>query len=260
MGFVSSVIFVSQMSKKGWESMVFLLQKHMVFSFGIEEIMKVAILDDNDFDRKSVKKYVEEALPDADIQTYKTVGSFLSSEERFSILFLDIDLGEDDGIKLSPALQNKCSFIIYITALKDRMQDAFGTNVIGYIIKSDNHEAIVSKIRTLVEKYCVKQLKVNVDGVSLNIPLDKIYRISKESRRTLIHLINETKGPFNISLQECKDAARDQLIYAYKSELVNVDHIAFIKGNIITFDNGSTLEVSRLRKDEIMAAFLRRQI
>ncbi len=76
------------------------------------------------------------------VSEYQSIDSFLTSKTKYDFLLLDIELDNEDGIKHLTLCIKHTKFIIYISMLKERMQEAFSKNVIGFILKQDSDEVI----------------------------------------------------------------------------------------------------------------------
>ncbi len=59
----------------------------------------------------------------------------ISSQTKCDFLLLDIELDEEDGIHQLSSCLKQTKYVIYISLVKERMQEAFSKNVIGFILK-----------------------------------------------------------------------------------------------------------------------------
>ena len=100
--------------------------------------MRIAVCDDQVIYREELIKQCKTILNE---NTY--YGCFdsgeclLHAEEEFDLLFLDIEMTGMDGIQVKDILEQKQSSmkIIFLTSHEERMIEAFGNHVIGFLKK-----------------------------------------------------------------------------------------------------------------------------
>ena len=77
-------------------------------------------------------------------------------ELNFDLIILDIELPEIDGIKLSKSVINKKTKIVFLTSTSDRVYEAFGENVLGYLLKSNDIEINVNQLIKFINQIQIK--------------------------------------------------------------------------------------------------------
>ena len=82
--------------------------------------LNIAICDDNMNVREQVKNFLND---------------FFQHKQSLDIIILDIEMNKCNGFEVRDALfsQRINSRIIYLSDYKDRLQDAFGKNVYGFV-------------------------------------------------------------------------------------------------------------------------------
>lgn len=120
-------------------------------------MITVAICDDQASCIKEIKKYVDFYFKDNSIEY--TVSAFLSGEEiinsrrHFDLAFLDIEMGEMNGIDVGRHLRslNPKTVIFIITAYDSYLDDAFNLNVFRYLPKSIEPQRLYSSLDAALE-------------------------------------------------------------------------------------------------------------
>lgn len=114
--------------------------------------MKIAICDDMVEYRLSVKSYVVEYFRmhnlDCTINEFENGTDLLYSTENYDILFLDIELGDSNGIEIAKEMQarDKHTVILIVTSYHQYLDDAMDINVTRYIDKPVSQNRIFSAL------------------------------------------------------------------------------------------------------------------
>lgn len=114
--------------------------------------MKIAICDDIIEYRLSIKSYVNEYFKihnvDCSINEYENGTDLLNSKENYDILFLDIELGDSNGIEIAKKMQSrdKHTVILIVTSYHQYLDDAMDINVTRYIDKPVTQNRIFSAL------------------------------------------------------------------------------------------------------------------
>ena len=99
--------------------------------------MKWAIVDDQIEYLSIIKTIIQELKPYIEIDIYESGQAFLKYSDLYQLVFLDIDMPDLDGLKVARMLRSYDLNIVFITSYSDKMIDAFGKNVIGFVLKND---------------------------------------------------------------------------------------------------------------------------
>ncbi len=220
--------------------------------------MKVAIIDDQ---QQFLDKYSQKLknIEDLEIETFLSVKDFEKKTNHVDFLLLDIDMPECDGIEYAQLHKN--INIVFLTSHGDRIKDAFGTNIYGFIEKSDSHDYFINKIKDIIaqinhEDYV--QLKMN----------DSLFQLKKKDIIYAQYIHFKTIGivyqsqQFIIkgyTLKAFQDLIGNMMIYSDKGTLINQDKILEIIGDVIYLEGISqTFQISRRRIKDFQNIVLRR--
>lgn len=114
--------------------------------------MNIAICDDIVEYRLSIKCYAKEYFKihhlDCNIDEFKNGTDLLNSNKKYDILFLDIELGDSNGIEIAKEMQkrNKNTVILIVTSYHQYLDDAMDINVTRYIDKPITQNRIFSAL------------------------------------------------------------------------------------------------------------------
>ena len=69
--------------------------------------MKIAVCDDERSIRESIKRLIEDRVSDYSIELFSSGTELLNSQEHYDIIFLDIQMGGMDGIRVARERRNR---------------------------------------------------------------------------------------------------------------------------------------------------------
>lgn len=120
--------------------------------------MQIAICDDNLECRNSVytyiKYYSEINNLDTAIFAFEEGGSLLRSKTKFDILFLDIELGDVNGIAVAKQILKSSpnTIVIIITNYRKYLDAAMDVNVLRFIDKPITQERIIAALEKAIDE------------------------------------------------------------------------------------------------------------
>lgn len=197
--------------------------------------MKIAIVDDQIEFLDIIKKRIENL--DYDIYTYISVHDMDKEGIVFDLVLLDIDMPDCDGIAYSK--NHKKKNIIFITSREERMKEAFGSNIYGFIEKSDDDQRYIEVIENAIkeirnEKYIV----LKIDGIDKEFLLKDIIYIQFIAQNYISFIYqNEIYTLRGYTMKQLKEMLFNQFEYIDRATLVNkykiiklVDNKLYLKG------------------------------
>ena len=111
--------------------------------------MKIAICDDSEEIRLEIAELIKEQCPEAAIYHFSSGEGIIGSPNEYDIIFLDIAMGGISGLEAAELLRErqeksggKKSIIIFVTAFKEHMPEAFDVNAFHYLIKPPDREKL----------------------------------------------------------------------------------------------------------------------
>lgn len=211
--------------------------------------MKVAIVDNQETYITLITKVIQTNKPLYELDTYIDSYTFLKNANKYDLVFLDIDMPNIDGIEVSQFLTDLEIRIIFVTSHSERMIDAFGKNVIGFIQKEALEQGIEKVFKKLEDKQQCITLKAGIHDVK--IYLNEIEYIEYALRDVTFHLLNQ-KDIFikEISLKDILSKLDGDFVLVNRTTIVNSKHIINIKDNII-FLKTKNIKASRRNKKNV---------
>ena len=229
-----------------------------------------AYCDDNVKSAEIIKETVRSIFRDdidCDIETFY---SAVALKERFrhklfDLIFLDIDMPQQDGISLAEELRMQRAEVnfIFVSNREDRVFDVFKVSPVGFVRKSKFSKDIVS----VIEDYCSKILPLedqkNIcfrtrDGI-VHVSVSDIMYIEGARENQIVHLAGKRDDVVVISLMSELESSLGKygFLRVHKGYLVNCKYILRFTQKDIVLQDGVTVPVSRRRMSDIKRLYMR---
>ena len=233
--------------------------------------MKFAVCDDEAFERDKIRdlitQYTTTKAMDIDVDYYESGEELLATyaKGKYNIIFLDVEIGKDDGIEIGDRIRNFPDHdvtIIYVTNYPEYMHHSFDVRAAQFFSKPVKYEIFEAKMNKIFEYMRVeedKKLIINCNGAIIVLSLSDICTIEsvKSSKRNSDILITTLKEQIQTKgkLKEYTDKCGDAFVYAHRSVLVNTQNIYKWMSQNIEMRNGRSVPVSRNRMQELKNIF-----
>lgn len=202
--------------------------------------MKIAICDDIVEYRLSIKSYVHEYSKinnmESEIYIFNNGKSLLESTLTFDVLFLDIELGDLNGIDVAKEIQKKHSntIILIITSYRQYLDAAMDLKVTRYIDKPISQNRIYAALDKALSE-------MNEIIITLHMKNNQIIRIKQHD---IIYVEAKLKGVYVYCLNEqyCVKKTMKHLrsilvascfAVPHNSYIVNLNYVKSFKRNEI---------------------------
>jgi len=208
--------------------------------------MKVYIVDDEDHARENLRRKIDKLE-----RNVSYCGEASSVQEAYEalidldidLLFLDIEMPEEDGFDLLERFDTLPFKVIFVTAYNEFALKAFEYYAIGYVTKPiDNetlHRAIEranglvdleeGKIRAAIDtvknKDVVKVIIPNSTGYTI-VPVDEVIQFVSEEGYTRVYTAEGKKLISTRRLKDYEEILQDSgFLRVHRSRLINCQHI-----------------------------------
>lgn len=231
--------------------------------------MKIAICDDEIFFTQKiedlVKQYADEQKLSVSISVFTRAKDFLDSKlEDYSLVFLDVNLDSESGIKLAEELRRKndSAVLIFISAFIEYAIMGYSVNASAYLLKSDLDGTFVNCMREIKPNLTAKNetFNITVNNDLLQIPISNIVYVESFKRQVTIHMdLEDIKAvEYYAKLIDIeKQLEKQGFLRIHKSYLINMKHCNKIKNRTACMDNGVELSCSKQDYRFIVDKFLK---
>ncbi|WP_192929699.1 LytR/AlgR family response regulator transcription factor [Alkaliphilus serpentinus] len=229
----------------------------------------IGISDDSRIQVEFIKDCIEKMnlSYEIDFVLSFTGKELLDSSKIFDIVFLDIEMGDVNGIEVGKEIHKKSpnAIIIFITGYKQYALEAFEINSFQYCIKPVS----ITKVEGLVNKAIIRlnEKKAYEDKINsltiknrdeiTTISYDDIYYIEKCWKKVKVHCKNDTYEMYCSIKELIKKIDKNIFHLCHQGFIVNISKVKCIKGNEIFFKEkfNSTIPISRRYKKQVINAF-----
>ena len=237
----------------------------------MDSSIKIAICDDEASCRESMENmcraFFEEKKDSVgipDIHVFSSGKEMIASAKDYDVLLLDIEMPKQDGISIKDYFETnrKQTRIIFTTSHKERVLEAFGKNVVSFLMKPIDMESFQKVMEKTLSDICGQILEIEESGQTVIIPVRQIKYIEAQDKYTLAvtetgeHLVRKTMKFWESALPD------QDFVRIHKSYLIHLEYFEK-KGEVVCLDQGKTVKISRLKKNVVMEKyreFLRRKV
>lgn len=237
-------------------------------------MLQIAICDDDRMDAERIGKaitgYLETTGEQYSCQTFLS-GKVLEYEvedgQIFDLLFLDIELGEEDGFALAERLQGRLPavLLVFVSSHEKYVYDSFKLQPFRFLPKrclekmlTEALSAAVKELQRREERFLLLE---NGQGVE-KIPLENIVYIRQEGKYACIVKTDGSQSRMRRTLKSLtEELPKELFLQIDRGYLCNVTKVTQIKNDKLTLATGEEFYVSsgRLRelKDKVMEYWIR---
>lgn len=225
----------------------------------MDDMMKITICDDSLQEIEALTELCRRFADENQIQVQVKGLSdpyLLLAEEPPDVLLLDIEMPEMSGIAVKDSYfgQEK-PLIIFASSHDEMMPEAYGANVIGFLLKPVKWEFFQKRLHSAY-KLLHRDFPIEFEDGSVISSRDLVM-IRAEGKLTEAVFADGTKKQWlRRSLQSWEDLLGEQgFLRISKSCLLNCRQIKAFDGSVIRLKNGETAEPSRRRRTECFEKF-----
>lgn len=179
---------------------------------------------------------------------------------KYDFLFLDIELGEHNGLDIGMKVKNKNKFchIIITSKYKQYLIDGYDINAKRYLLKPISQEYFNMKMRGVLQDYYSSNLTFYDSKISENrIYYSKIVYVDYYNKYSYLIMENGLKLKSPYPLHYWNDFLKQfSFVQCYKSIIVNCDYVLSCNKDMIELETGEKIPVSRKYKSAFKEKWL----
>ena len=229
-------------------------------------MLLLAVCDDMPIECADIAKQIENILKQSNIdfmiKKFFSGQELFHSKENFDIIFLDIKMPKISGMDLAKKIreQGKQSLIIFITAAREYVFEAFDVEAFQYLLKPIQNQ----KLKTVLEK-ATKKLQIDTNTDFLIISADRqtkkvflkdILYIESIGRIAKIHCNEGTLETYE-QIGILADKLFDKSFFrCHKCFLVNLDYVDSFDKTEVRLENGERIMLAKRRYEDFQKRIL----
>ena len=227
---------------------------------------RIAVCDDESIDRQQAAGLTRAIMAAeglaCDLSSYESATALLTAIQggaQFHILLLDVMMANMDGMELAAALRRlgDRTAIIFISSNREMALRGYEVSAARYLAKplqmDQLREALLYCCKTFCEK---KEILLPTSKGQRGISLSKILYAEAMERVTKLALTDRLE---EVSMKFSNLSAllpERQFALCHRSYLVNLDYVAYIRGQELELTTGEVLPVSRYRAEDLQKQFV----
>lgn len=229
-------------------------------------MIRIAICDNEKDMQNYLFALVTKQDVECEIRAYSAGEEYLTENQEFDLLFLDIKLQiPGDGLELAREIRNRRSvrqpLIIFITAYKEYVYDAFDVDAFQYLLKPVDEERFAEvfgrAVRQILsgERQQKSPLVIQYAGASRAVSLDSIYYVESQGHKVVLHMEGE-KLEYYAKLGALEEELYGQFFRIHKGYLVNLSFVDGYSKSAVMLSNGEKLLISKYKYADFVKAYL----
>lgn len=173
---------------------------------------------------------------------------------RFDIIFLDIEMGEVDGITTARKIRevDKNALIIYVTSHESYMQETFSVRPFRFLVKPVDENQMSDCFVAAYEEVSSADnyFRYSYQRLSHKILIHNILYF--ESKKRKVYIVTEKEifelyGKLN-DIEKSLKASKASFLRIHQSFLINYKHIDGLAYDFVIMDNGKRISISEDRR------------
>lgn len=218
------------------------------------EYMKIAICDDSKKDRENLFMKLHECFSlrqiKMQIDIYENAEQLIKNKDKlYDIYFLDIYMGEIDGIQLAKQINrlHKRALIILTTTSRQHYAEGFEVGAVHYLVKPYTNEDLEIAITR-----CLKIIKIEEPYIEIMVERENkkvlyawITYIESQNRYCIIQTMKQQFKTYQ-QLSELEGLLDDaRFLRCHRSYIVNLDYVADYQNGVFLMKNGIEIPIKR---------------
>ena len=226
--------------------------------------MKIGIVEDEavwrDKIQAAVEKYCRDKNISSEINSFSNGRDFIKNTDA-DLLFLDIELAEEDGFGIAERLMNSGSQckICFLTSHTELARFGYRVNAFRYIDKKhleEIDEALDSFLKTKIQDriiYCN-----DASGIHTKINLNELLLVETNGRKLRYLMLDGSEHFCEGKISETAQSISEfGFFHIQRSYIVNLKYIEKVNSHEVTLCNGLKVVIGRVHSKEFKKAFFK---
>lgn len=226
--------------------------------------MQIAIVDDNAKDCELLKEYIEQYFKDKGLEVgveyFINSESFLAKSNQFSLLFLDIYMGEENGMDTAKQLRqlNYEGEIMFVTSSKDFAIEGYQVKAAGYLVKPFTYDTFV-EMMDLCGPNCHNKkdyIEIKEGRIMVKIRLCDILYSDYFNHYIQIHTKRHLYRTY-LSFPEFSKmmAPYANFLTCYRNLIVNLDYVKALETKDFVLQDDTHIPITKAKRQEVRQAY-----
>lgn len=224
--------------------------------------MKFAVVENEPLHAENLKqllrRWSQEHQTIVDIELFSCGEAFLASRlGSFDLVFMDIQLDGVDGITAAHQVREHGfdGQLVFLTAFSEYVFDGYEVQALNYLLKPVSYDKIAQCIDYVARKLYDDHYTFREHDSVIQIAYSSIIYLSSANHYTQIITAEGTFRQMG-SIQNVFSHLPSRFLFCHRTVVVNLEHVARLKGRDLVLSNGITVPVSLTYLQGIRSALL----
>lgn len=228
-------------------------------------LLRIGICDDQIDCAENIhsllNEYLKKRKMEADVTVFSSAEELLKSNwQMFHILFLDVVMGQQDGIQAAVQIRRKNPDVslIFVSAFLDYATMGYQVKASAYLLKSNLAATLSSAMDAVLaeRKLARDTIEISVDGCTIPLRTHEISYIESYGRGAVFHEQRDYHTYMRISDIEDMLCGKG-FLRVHRCYIVNLGHCVTFKNYQAILDTGVTLPCSRQEYRNLLQSLMR---
>lgn len=210
-----------------------------------------------------IDRYAAEKGVDLHVTWQQSAFEVAGGDARFDLIFLDIELPGIDGMEAAGLMRefDPDTPIIFVTNLAQYAVKGYEVDALDFVVKPVTYQDFrmkMDKALRAIDRRGTRSISIPLDGGFKVVPVGDVVYVDVTNHDLAYHLADASTLVARGTLSGlAADLASASFVRVSNSCLVNMAHIAQVKGTDIHLSNGDVVWFSRSRKKPAMETIAR---
>ena len=227
-------------------------------------MLYISIVDDEAFIRKQIGQWIKDSGIDCQLKEYGSGEALLFSQGYADIIFLDIRMKGENGVETARRLrkQHNNSILIFVTALKEYVFEAFDVSAFHYLLKPLEATRFQQVLLRAVQEAISRKantsppLFLKMKGRNITLNQQSIIYLENHLKKVEIHTTSESIELY-ASMKELEEQLDHSFFRCHRGYLVNMFYIKEYDRSRISLKNGETIYMAKEKYPAFVEAYMR---
>jgi DNA-binding LytR/AlgR family response regulator len=227
--------------------------------------MKIAICDDELNMCERICVLIKEQNVNCDIDIYYSGEALLAAGNKYDIYFLDVKMQGISGMQAAKHLRENVSegsVIIFITAFKDYMSEAFDVKAFHFLLKpvtADKFATVFARAMDeyhRITRYADKHIIIKIDNSHHKLRIRDIHYIESRDKKAVFYT-KQGMIEAKIKIKELEKMLEREFFRCHRCYLVNLMYVTRYSTSVIWLTNGEEVLLAEKNFNDFVKAFMR---